>query len=202
MDKNTVLVFFIFFILFLGLFSVYDYVFESTGAATFIVGKDIPLINPPDTVKQDDDEDKEVPSIIFLNYTQTEEQEETKEEIQEGTDEQTEEKENKIEEINADAEIIIITPESIQMQQPRQDPQVFPALIVGAILLSVVSVFIYEQYLRKEEHPRWRSMEELKKYVLVGLKRGHTINELKSALIKQNIPEDQINLVLKDLRKL
>jgi hypothetical protein len=73
---------------------------------------------------------------------------------------------------------------------------------IGVFVLSLLSVLAYEKFLRVDLHPAFRDMNEIKKYFVDGIKKGHPINELKGALLKQNVPEHQIELALLELRKL
>jgi len=195
MDRYSIVFFFVFVFLFLGVFSFYNYS-GITSATTFVVGEDIPLINPPDSVKEDDDKSSSEPQrynpvIIVKKNTTTEEEDET--EIIQNTAGAETEVDETIENETGENKIIKV--------QEQKSAQTFAVILIAAILFSVVSVFVYERYFRKEVHPKYRSMDELKKYFDVGLKKGHSIDKLRDALVKQDVPEGQIELVLKDLRK-
>jgi hypothetical protein len=76
-----------------------------------------------------------------------------------------------------------------------------PTSIITAILAALISVFIYERFARKEVSPEIWELKTIRSYLEKGIKKGHSIESMKKALLKQNVHEDQIDSVLKDLRK-
>jgi hypothetical protein len=75
-------------------------------------------------------------------------------------------------------------------------------MLLLQIMIAVSLLAIGGFAIRARKPAPTYSNAQLSKYFLIGMSKGYSVDSLKEELIKQDIPEQQINKVLKDMGKL